>query len=96
MKFITVLGLSGCLLLANFAIVAAPKTVFQAGDQILANCHEIYTKGVVQAKVEDGYLIHFNKDSRPIRCPPFRWHSEFVLPFGSVSEYTLSVKGDNL
>ena len=91
MKLIKILGLG--LAVMSVSVIAAPENAFEPGDQVLTNCHQIYTKGVIQGKVEDGYRVHFDKSARPIRCPPFRWHSEFVEPFGSVSEYQLNVKG---
>lgn len=72
---------------------ATSEYKFEPGDTVLTNCHQIYTKGSVIAKVDEGYTIHFPKKSGPINCPPFRWHSEFVLPFQSVSEYRLQFFG---
>lgn len=72
---------------------AAGRGTFEPGDQVLANCHEIFTQGVIKAKIDDGYTLHFPKNSGPLRCPPFRWHSEFVLPFTSVPEYRLKFFG---
>ncbi|MDT4328832.1 hypothetical protein ACQE3E_09605 [Methylomonas sp. MED-D] len=63
------------------------------GDTVLTNCRDIYTKGVIKAKVDDGYTVHFPKNAGPIQCPPFRWHAEFVLPFQSVPEYRLKFLG---
>lgn len=77
---------------ANFPADAA-KMNFEPGDPVLTNCHEIYTRGVVKAKVDDGYTVHFPKNAGPIQCPPFRWHAEFVLPFQSVPEYRLKFMG---
>jgi hypothetical protein len=93
MKTLSMLGLSLLLLLAEFDVFAAPKIDFQAGEQVLTNCRDIYTKGSVIAKVDDGYTVKFPKGSGPIQCPPFRWHNEFVLPFQSVSEYQLQFLG---
>jgi hypothetical protein len=76
------------------SVIAAPKIEFQSGDTVLTNCRDIYTKGSVIAKVDDGYTVKFPKGSGPIQCPPFRWHNEFVLPFQSVSEYQLQFLGD--
>jgi hypothetical protein len=69
--------------------LAAGTYQFEPGDVVLTDCHQIYTKGTVKAKVDDGYTIHFPKNSGPINCPPFRWHAEFVLPYQSVPEYRL-------
>lgn len=66
---------------------------FEPGDTVLTNCRQIFTKGTVIAKVDDGYTVHFPKKSGPINCPPFRWHAEFVHPFQSVSEYRLQFFG---
>lgn len=66
---------------------------FEPGDTVLTNCHQIYTKGTVNAKVDDGYTVHFPKKSGPINCPPFRWHAEYVLPYQSVPEYKLEFFG---
>jgi hypothetical protein len=75
------------------AIHAAGKFNLEPGDAVLTNCRDIYTKGVIKAKVDDGYTVHFPKGSGPIQCPPFRWHSEFVLPYQSVPEYRLKFLG---
>ncbi len=84
---------SSMLLVLNSEANAANKIQFEPGDTVLTNCHQIYTKGAVKAKVDDGYTIHFPKNSGPINCPPFRWHAEFVLPFQSVPEYRLQFFG---
>lgn len=84
----------GCVLaLILPSASAAGKYSFEPGDAVLTNCREIYTKGVVKAKVDDGYTVHFPKGSGPIQCPPFRWHAEFVLPYQSVPEYRLKFLG---
>lgn len=85
--------LLGLLCLFNTSAYAGSKYEFEPGDTVLTNCRQIYTKGTVKAKVDDGYTIHFPKKSGPINCPPFRWHAEFVLPFQSVPEYHLQVFG---
>jgi hypothetical protein len=72
---------------------AAGKYSLEPGDTVLTNCHDIYTKGIINAKVDDGYTVHFPKNSGPILCPPFRWHAEFVVPFQSVNEYRLQFFG---
>ncbi len=77
------------LTVSHSSAYAASRYSFEPGDQVLTNCNEIYTKGSVKAKVDDGYTIHFPKGSGPINCPPYRWHWEFVQPFQSVSEYKL-------
>ncbi len=82
-----------CLFAVPAIAIAATTYQFEPGDTVLTNCHQIYTKGTVKAKVDDGYTIHFPKNSGPINCPPFRWHAEFVLPFQSVSEYRLQFFG---
>ncbi|WP_415880231.1 hypothetical protein ACH5Y9_02155 [Methylomonas sp. BW4-1] len=81
------------LVLIQSPAFAAGKYHFEPGDAVLTNCREIYTKGVVKAKVDDGYTVHFPKGSGPIQCPPFRWHAEFVLPYQSVAEYRLKFLG---
>ena len=48
---------------------------FIPGEEVLTNCHEIYTKGKIKAQVDDGYTVEFPKNSGPIKCPPFRWHA---------------------
>lgn len=83
----------GLIGLCNGASHAAGNYQFEPGDTVLTNCRQIYTKGTVIAKVDDGYTIHFPKNSGPINCPPFRWHAEFVLPFQSVPEYHLQFFG---
>lgn len=85
--------LTGAMLAFNVAAYAAGNDQFEPGDAVLTNCHQIYTKGSVKAKVDDGYTIHFPKNSGPINCPPFRWHAEFVLPYQSVPEYRLKFLG---
>ena len=35
------------------------------------------------------FVVEFAPKSRPIRCPPFRWHHEFLEPFVSIKEYRL-------
>ena len=74
-------------------VVAAPRFDFSPGETVLTNCRQIYTKGSVIAKVDEGYTVHFPKGSGPIQCPPFRWHWEFVQPFQSVQEYKLQFLG---
>lgn len=81
------------LSLHGLSAEAKPKYNLEPGEAVLTNCHEIYTKGVVKAKVDDGYTVHFPKGSGPIQCPPFRWHAEFVVPFQSVAEYRLQFFG---
>ena len=81
------------LVLSPLLAQAAGKYSLEPGDAVLTNCHDIYTKGVVKAKVDDGYTVHFPKGSGPIQCPPFRWHAEFVIPFQSVPEYRLQFLG---
>lgn len=82
----------GCIL-ALFSLPAVSAYKQEPGDMVLTNCRQIYTKGVVKAKVDDGYTVHFPKTSGPINCPPFRWHADFVLPFQSVPEYRLQFYG---
>lgn len=88
-KFI---GLLGCLLLIVLPFQAVAKPSLEVGDEVLTNCHEIYTKGIIKSKVDDGYTVHFPKNSGPIQCPPYRWHAEFVLPFQAVPEYALKFR----
>lgn len=78
---------------ALFSTSAASAYKFEPGDAVLTNCHQIYTKGIVKAKVDDGYTVHFPKASGPINCPPFRWHADFVSAFQSVPEYRLKFYG---
>jgi len=81
-----------CMLLTcSFSAFSAYK--FAPGDEVLTNCHEIYTKGRIKALVDDGYTVEFPKSSGPIKCPPFRWHAEFVQGFQSVPEYRLKFFG---
>ncbi len=77
----------------HLPVQAVGKYNLESGAVVLTNCHDIYTKGIVKAKVDDGYTVHFPKASGPIHCPPFRWHSEFVIPFQSVPEYRLKSLG---
>ncbi len=85
--------LLGFLLTFSSLSAYAAKYSLEPGDAVLTNCHDIYTRGVVKAKVDDGYTVHFPKNSGPIQCPPFRWHAEFVLPFQSVPDYRLKFLG---
>jgi hypothetical protein len=93
MKLAICLFAAAMLSLQQSDLHAAGKYRFEPGDVVLTNCHEIYTKGVIKAKVDDGYTVEFPKNSGPNRCPPFRWHAEFVLPFQSVQEYHLKFMG---
>lgn len=87
-------GLLGLLLtLAQPWAVAAPKLSLEPGEAVLTNCRDIYTKGTIKAKVDEGYTVHFPKGSGPIQCPPFRWHAEFVIPYQSVPDYQLQFLG---
>lgn len=72
---------------------AAPKLSLEPGEAVLTNCRDIYTKGTIKAKVDEGYTVHFPKGSGPIQCPPFRWHAEFVIPYQSVPDYQLQFLG---
>jgi hypothetical protein len=82
----------GCILaLLSTPVLSAYK--FAPGEEVLTNCHEIYTKGKIKAQVDDGYTVEFPKNSGPIKCPPFRWHAEFVSGFQSVPEYRLKFFG---
>lgn len=82
----------GCML-ALLSMPVSSEYKHEPGEVVLTNCRQIYTKGVVKAKVDDGYTVHFPKASGPINCPPFRWHADFVLPFQSVPEYKLQFFG---
>jgi hypothetical protein len=93
MKVTRFFYLGWLLALIQSPVFAAAKYSFEPGDAVLTNCREIFTKGVVKAKVDDGYTVHFPKGSGPIQCPPFRWHAEFVLPYQSVAEYRLKFLG---
>ncbi|WP_347986033.1 hypothetical protein [Methylomonas sp. AM2-LC] len=93
MNMLKLFYLSLVLIFIQFPAQAANKYSLEPGDIVLTNCHDIYTKGVIKSKVDDGYTVHFPKDSRPIQCPPFRWHAEFVTPFQSVNEYRLQFLG---
>lgn len=93
MHILKVFGLGLFSFLYLSTSLAAGKFNLEPGDVVLTNCHEIYTKGVIKAKVDEGYTVHFPKSSGPIRCPPFRWHAEFVIPFNSVPEYRLQFLG---
>lgn len=88
MKIFNIVCLGFVLVLTSQSARAGTYNL-EPGDMVLANCHDIYTKGIVKAKVDNGYTVHFPKNSGPIQCPPFRWHAEFVLPFQSVPEYSL-------
>lgn len=91
MKFISVVYFGCIFLLASHSAFSAYK--FEPGDQVLTNCNDIYTKGKIKAKVDDGYTVEFPKSSGPIKCPPFRWHSEFVQAYQSVPEFKLKFFG---
>ncbi|MDD4913495.1 MAG: hypothetical protein PHW13_00485 [Methylococcales bacterium] len=81
------------LVLGLCSLPASGAYKFEPGDEVLTNCRQIYTRGFVKARVDDGYTIHFPKASGPINCPPFRWHNEFVVGFQSVPEYRLQFFG---
>ena len=89
MRTFTIFCMGFMLVLNHIPAQAAGKYNLESGDTVLTTCHDIYTKGIVKAKVDDGYTVHFPKGSGPIQCPPFRWHAEFVIPFQSVPEYRL-------
>jgi hypothetical protein len=93
MKILSFGCLAAILALTQASAEAAKRYPIEPGDVILANCHEIYSKGIVKAKVDDGYTVDFPKGSGPLHCPPFRWHAEYVLPFQSVPEYRLTFFG---
>ncbi|QWF69641.1 hypothetical protein KEF85_09650 [Methylomonas paludis] len=87
MRLLNTLYLAG--MLGFLSMPAHSDYKFVPGDEVLTNCRQIYTKGIIKTKVDDGYTVHFPKNSGPINCPPFRWHNEFVLAFKSVPEYRL-------
>ena len=91
MKLINTICSIGLLSLLSMQAYSAYK--FEPGDVVLTNCRQIYTKGTIKNKVDDGYTVHFPKNSGPINCPPFRWHNEFVLAFNSVPEYRMQFFG---
>lgn len=93
MRIFKSFGMGLALACNLLSVQAAGKYQLEPGDQVLTNCRDIYTKGIVKAKVDDGYTVHFPKGSGPIQCPPFRWHAEFVLPFQSIPEYRLKFLG---
>lgn len=93
MRLIKMLCLGLVMAFSQSVIEAAGKYSLVSGDAVLTNCHDIYTKGVVKAKIDEGYTVHFPKGSGPIQCPPFRWHAQFVIPFQSVPEYRLQFFG---
>lgn len=93
MRLSYLFSVTAALCLFSISAGAAQTYQFEPGDTVLTNCRQIYTKGTVKAKVDEGYTIHFPKNSGPINCPPFRWHAEFVLPYQSVPEYRLQFFG---
>ena len=93
MRAFTIFYIGYILILSPFSVLAAGKYNLEPGDTVLTNCQDIYTKGIVKAKVDDGYTVHFPKGSGPIQCPPFRWHAEFIIPFQSIPEYRLKFLG---
>lgn len=93
MKIIIRFSLGLLAIMATSPVLAVPRFDFSPGESVLTNCRQIYTKGTVIAKVDEGYTVHFAKGSGPIQCPPFRWHWEFVSPFQSVQEYSLTFLG---
>ena len=93
MNIIKFLGYGLLLSCLQVSTHAAGKYNLEPGDTVLTNCRDIYTKGEIKAKVDDGYTVHFPKNSGPIQCPPFRWHAEFVIPFQSVPQYRLQFLG---
>jgi hypothetical protein len=71
------------------------------GMEILANCHNFFSKGKIKRLHKEKYVINFDKDARPVLCTPFAWDSMFLVPYKPVSEYTnpngkVFKKGDHL
>ncbi len=58
------------------------------GMEILANCHNFFSKGKIKRLHKEKYVINFDKDARPVLCTPFAWDSMFLVPYKPVSEYT--------
>ena len=61
---------------------------FKVGMVVLADCHGFFAKGKIKRQHKESYVIHFDKDSRPIFCVPFAWDNEFVVAYKPVQEYT--------
>ncbi len=58
------------------------------GMEILANCHNFFSKGKIKRLHKERYVINFDKDARPVLCTPFAWDSMFLVPYQPVPEYT--------
>lgn len=61
---------------------------FELGETVLADCHGFFAKGKIKRKQLDKYVIHFNKDARPIMCVPFAWDDAFIVKYKPVGKYT--------
>lgn len=65
---------------------------FPVGSDVLANCHNFFTKGKIKNPYKEKYVVHFYKDARPAHCTPFAWDSAFLVPFETVNKFTGKVK----
>lgn len=94
MKRFNIINLGFVLFLNSYMAVSKEsyEGMFQIGDEVLTNCHQIFTRGIIERKATEGFVVEFARKSRPIRCPPFRWHHEFLEPFVAVKEYRLITK----
>jgi len=75
-----------------FFSISAQAEHFIVGSDVLANCHNFFTKGKVKQPYKEKYVIHFYKDARPAHCTPFAWDSAFLVPFKAISKFTGKVK----
>ena len=73
MKILSFGCLAAILALTQASAEAAKRYPIEPGDVILANCHEIYSKGIVKAKVDDGYTVDFPKGSGPLHRQKMNW-----------------------
>jgi hypothetical protein len=67
--------------------VSAAAEIIQVGDTVLADCHGFFAKGKIKRKQNDRYVIHFNKDARPIMCVPFAWDRAFIVNYKPVEKH---------
>lgn len=71
-----------------FFSTAAMAEHLPVGMEILANCHNFFSKGKIKRLHKEKYVINFDKDARPVLCTPFAWDSMFLVPYKPVPEYT--------
>jgi hypothetical protein len=79
------------LLIIHIPAYAAAKYNLESGDVVLTNCRNIYTKGVIKAKVDDGYTVHFPKNSGPINVHHFVGMLSLLYRFNQLANIDFSI-----